>query len=378
MSKLFVWLWLINKRLLKKPSFICILAFSLVFVFAFSFSASDGAMLKVAVASEAPGEPLYKEILSSLENGGIIGITEMSRDDAIEAVVGGKADAAWIFPSGLDERIGKYVNDVNEDNFVVTVIQREESVLLQISREKLMSALYPHLSMFMYSSFMELRYPEISDMGTVEFEQYYDSASAEGEEMFRIVTPQGSTVSSDKGILLSPIRGILSVLAVIGGLAVSLYSIRDERDGCFNIVPEKKRFALYVTYNLVAVFDIALVSLAALAISGLAVSFEREILLLSLFVFSAVAFSTFLRIVFAKESVFGVLIPFVAVVSITLCPVFININIPVWLRLLLPTYGYLAGVYSYSAMLQWVGISCLFYIAAYTVFLFRISCKHKI
>ena len=95
MSKILVRVWLLNKRLLKKPSFVCILAFSLVFVFAFSVSASSGgAMLNIAVASDAPAEPLYREILSSLKSGGLINVTEMDRDEAISAVEGGKADAA--------------------------------------------------------------------------------------------------------------------------------------------------------------------------------------------------------------------------------------------------------------------------------------------
>ncbi len=378
MSKILVRVWLLNKRLLKKPSFVCILAFSLVFVFAFSASASSGgAVLSIAVASDAPSEPLYQEILSSLESGALINITEMNSDDAISAVEGGKADAAWLFPEGLDKRIGNYVSDVNEDNYVVTVVQREESVLLQVSREKLMAALYPHLSLHMFSGFMELRYPELSHLGADEFKDHYDSTAAEGDNMFRIVTQGGEAISSDSGILLSPVRGILSVLAVIGGLAVSLYSIRDEREGCFNMIPERKRFGVYVIYNLIAVFDIAAVSLAALAISGLATSFLREAVLLIAFVFSVVAFSTFLRVVFAKESVFGVLIPFVAVLMITLCPVFININIPVWLRLFFPPYGYIAGVYSFSVLLPWIGVSCAFYFVAYAMFMFRICCKNK-
>ena len=250
--------------------------------------------------------------------------------------------------------------------------------MLRVSREKLMAALYPQLSLYLYYDFMELRYSKLSHLGTDEFADYYDSMDVEGDNLFRIVTQGGEAVSTASGILLSPVRGILSVLAVIGGLAVSLYSIRDEREGCFNMIPERKRFGVYVIYNLIAVFDIATVSLAALAISGLSAAYVRELVLLLAFVFSAVAFSTFLRVVFAKENVFGVLIPLAAVLLITLCPVFININMPIWLRLLMPPYGYIAGVYSSSVLLPWIGISCAFYVAAYALFTLRLKWLRKI
>ncbi len=376
MSRLFVRVWLFNKRLLKKPSFICILAFSILFVFVFSLTASSGeAMLTVATASEEPGDALYQKVLSSLNNGSLIEINEMSVSEAEKAVENGKADAAWIFPRGLEEKIKKYVNDVNEDNFVITVIQREESVLMQLSREKLMSALYPHLSISLYSEFIDLRYPQLTDIKSDDLEELYESTEAEGEEMFRIVTPQGISVTTERGVLLSPLRGMLAVLAVISGLSVSLYSMRDEREGCFDMIPKIKRFGVYTVYNSVAVINVALVSLAALAVSGLAVSLSRELLLLLAFILSAVAFSTFFRVVFTKESLFSVFIPFVALILLTLCPVFVNIQIPLWLRLLLPPYGYIAGLYSDSLMLVWCCSSCLLYLASYLVFKLRMSIR---
>lgn len=369
MSRTVVHIWLLNKRLLKKPSFISILVISLLFVLVFSFFASsDNAILTVAVASESPDEHTYSEILDSLNSGGMISFVQMSVQDAVNAVEFGKADAAWLFPADLDERIRKYVNDVNEDNYVVSVIQREESVLLQLSREKLMAAVYPVLSFNMYSEFVDLRYPSLADIKTEDLQKRYDTIEAEGADMFRIVTSQGVSISTEQGILLAPVRGILAVLAVIAGLAASLFSIRDEREGCFDMIPEKKRFGVYLTYNFVAVFDVAFASAAALAVSGLFASPLLELVLFISFVFSCVALCTVLRVIFRSERLFGILIPVLAVLMITVCPVFINVSAPLWFKLLLPPYAYIAGVYSPALALYSMGISIVLYFAAAIVF----------
>ena len=372
MNSFFVRLWLLNKRLLKKPSFICILILSLTFVVWLSASVpTGGSMLTVAAASEEPDEKTYIEILSDLKNGAMINILEMSCEDAVKAVESGKADAAWIFPADLDKRFSCFVNDVNEDNYVVSVIQREESVLLHISREKLMSALYPRLSYSMFSEFMKMRYPSLESADDSVFRERYDSIDAEVGELFRIVTPQGISVNTDRGVLLSPIRGILAILVVVGGLAASLYSIRDERDGCFDMLPESRRIGIYILYNTVAVLDIALVAVISLALSGLSSSVGREIVLLLVLVFSSVAFCTFLRVLFSSERLFGAFIPLIAILLITLCPVFINVSAPLWLKLLLPPYGYLSGMYSYSSVLAVIGVSFIYIIAALIVYSVR-------
>ena len=378
MSRILVKMWLYNKRLLKKPSFVCVLACCVLLVFIFSLSvADDGAILKIAVASEGDSSELYSDILTALERGGLIGIVRLDAVCALEALDGGEVDAAWIFPADLKQRIEKYASDVNEENFVVSVYQREESVLLQISREKLMSALYPYVSNALYNEFMGLRYPQIAASGEEVLDRYYDSAEVDGEELFRVVTKDGESVSTETGVLLSPVRGILAVLVLVGGLAVSLFTIRDEKNGAFNLIPERKRFRVYVLYNFIAVLDISVVSLMALCVSGLSVSFGREIIIMLMLVVSAVGFSTLMRVLLPNEALFGAVIPIISILLITLCPIFINVNIPLWFRLLLPPYGYLAGAYSLSLMLPWLFVSCAFYLVAYAAFVLRLKVSFK-
>ena len=118
-------------------------------------------------------------------------------------------------------------------------------------------------------------------------------------------------------------------------------------------------------------------SLISFSVAGLSASLGRELMLMLIFVFSTVGFCTFLRVLLPRENIFGAVIPIIVILLITLCPIFINVNIPLWLRFLLPPYGYLAGVYSYPVMLPWFIFSCVYYLAAYAAFLLRFKVSFK-
>ena len=90
-------IWLFNKRLLKKPSFLIVLILIplSVLMLRLSVTGSEG-MLTVAVSCDDSGDAVYNEILADLgSKGGLIEIVAVeNRDDAVSMVRSGKADAA--------------------------------------------------------------------------------------------------------------------------------------------------------------------------------------------------------------------------------------------------------------------------------------------
>lgn len=377
MKRLITWFWLLNKRLLKKPSFVAILLLVPLVVASFAVaSESKSGMLTVAVAAEEKCD-IYAQILDRLEEGsGLISIVDAEAEAAREAVKSGSVDAAWVFSDDLEKRFADFADGKISEKSLVTVYQREESVLLQMAREKLLASMYPQLSYSLYSDFVRDKYPAL-DAEEEELRGYYDAVDAEGYDLFRIVYPEGGEIKTENGYLLSPMRGLLAVLTVIGGLAASMFYLRDEREMRFALVSENKRFVISLIYSLVAVMDIAVASLIALAATGLSVGIGRELLLCLMLALSTVGFCTLLRLIVPKEELIGALIPVVAVAMIALCPIFININVPSWLRMLIPAGGYLAGVYSNGEILCWSVYICATFIASFCVFKLKSLFLHR-
>ena len=363
-------IWMFNKRLLKKPSFLIVLILIplSVLMLRFSVTGAEG-MLTVAVSCDDGGDAVYNEILADLgSKGGLIEIVAVeNREAAVSMVRSGKADAAWLFPAEISENLREYSIDPTEDNAVVEVVQREESVLMQLSREKLMSAIFPHLSYSFYSEFVLMRFPELSDTSDENLRLYYDSVDAKGDELFKVENVSGAGDAEQQGYLLSPVRGLLAVIVVVGGLAVSMLWLKDKSDGVFDTVPEKKRYFHSVAYCFVAVLDLALASAVSPSLAGLGLSFGREVLLALLLAVHTVGFCVFIRTLCGKNELLGPVIPVVAVGCIALSPVFFDVNIVPALQYLLPTYGYLTSAYSANAVL-WSLVSCAFlYGASYVL-----------
>ena len=118
-------IWLFNKRLLKKPSFLIVLILIPLSVLMLRLSVSgDEGMLTVAVSCDDSGDAVYNEILADIGgNGGLIEIVPVeNRDVAISMVKSGNADAAWLFPADISENLKKYSIDPTEDNAVVEAL----------------------------------------------------------------------------------------------------------------------------------------------------------------------------------------------------------------------------------------------------------------
>lgn len=353
-------IWLFNKRLLKKPSFLIVLILIPLSVLLLRLSVSgEEGMLSVAISCDNNEDPMYKDILSDLGgSGGLIEILPVdNRNDAVNMVKSGRADAAWLFPADISENLKKYSIDPTEDNAVVEVVQREESVLMQLSREKLMSAIFPQLSYSFYSEFVAMRFPELSDTSDENLRLYYDSVDAKGDELFKVANVSGVGDAEQQGYLLSPVRGLLSVIVVVGGLAVSMLWLKDKSDGVFDTVPERKRYFHSVAYCFVAVLDLATASAVSLSLVGLGLPLGREVLLALLLAVHTVGFCVFTRTLCGKNELLGPVIPVVAIGCIALSPVFFDVDIFPAIQYMLPTYGYLKCSYSSHAALPAV-VSC--------------------
>ncbi len=189
---------LINKRLLKKPGFIAFLCLIPLLAGAASHMAQlDSGVLTIALACEDPDDATANDIIESLEKG-----SQMLRfvrcgqpDKAKELVYGGRADAAWIFHADMRAAVDRYVRNRVPSSAAVTVIEREESAALALTREKLCSALYPYASYSLYLLCLEELGVDTDALSEKQLREYYAGSDVDAD-MFEVVYPDGERLSA--------------------------------------------------------------------------------------------------------------------------------------------------------------------------------------
>lgn len=357
-------LCLINKRLLKKASFIFILCAVPLLVLAVSIvSRGDSGIISIALAARGSDQVSDEIIRGLTENSGAMRFEVFeTADKAAEAVRSGKADAAWIFPENTYESIKRYSKDANVNSGFISIIEREDTVPLRLAREKLYGAVYPYISYEVYSDFLLGGSQALSG----DIRVYYDNVSAIDELFDFEYTDQAQEQSGN--YITAPLRGLLAILIVLCSAAAVMYYTTDSGRGMYVWLSRGESELIRFGYAAAAAADAAVIAVISNMISGSALPLAREAAAAALLCIAAALFSVILMRVFRSIFVMGAALPFIIIGMIVICPVFINIEQLGLIRLLFPPYYYLNAVYSdryiiymalYIAVLTAINISCL-------------------
>ncbi len=344
MRRIAVWYVLLNKRLFHRWSFLLILGMVPVLAAGMRLaSQGEKGVVSVALCMEDEEEALCAQIRENL-----LGNSQVLRykicstpQQAREMVENFQADAAWIFPANLKERLWQAAADRQAEP-VVEVIEREDSVPLRFSREILCSALFPAFSYAVYEDFVA------QDLGLLEGEEAlrkaYEATLVEGS-LFRIVYFDGSEVQAGN-YLLTPLRGIFSLWLVLCVLAASLYYLQDEQRGVFSWMPLRHRFWFSFGYLGVVLSDAVVVMLVSCRLAGVFTEWSREVPNALLFAGCALVFGNLVRLLCGTARRLGSCIPLLLMVMALVCPVFVTINSFLPLQRMFPVFYYLKATYS--------------------------------
>lgn len=362
--------FIFNKRLFKKPGFLAILL--LVPILVFSLKAvtkqEDSGVMTVALAKQDESDPVATEIVDSL-----MGSSHLIRfvhcktiQEATALVENGKADAAWIFPENMQEKLDHFTDFINQRNAVVKIIERENNVLLLLSHEKLASALFPYCSYSLYRGFIEENIILLDELPEEKLREYYDLVQAEGENIFQFsyADSDESTNDQEKNYLLTPMRGLMSILIIFGGFAVALFYMHDEAHRKFDWVRPSQRIPYAVIYHLPAIADVALAVLIALFVTGMQVSLGRELIAMILYVIISLGFCMGIRLLCKDIRLFSAIIMVLVIVMIAFCPIFFEIKMFPVIRYVLPPFYYLNAIHN---------IRFLFYMVIYAIGIFSLD-----
>ncbi len=345
-KKALIWYLMFSKRLLHKFSFIFLLCLIPAVIPLMNTVLSDDAgILKIVLCCE-DDDPSSKKAIDTLQNSdGIIQYSvSHSKEQAMEAVRKFKADAAWIFRNNLSEAINQYALDESSDP-LVHIIQREETVPLQISRELLHGALYGDIVYSVYSDFVKKNVLPENSVSDSQLREYYESTQRNGD-IIKTERLNSSVPLMETNYLTAPLRGILALLIMLCTMAAALYFLKDQSEGKYDWLPPQKRLIPAFASCLSASVFSAVAVFVSFQFTGLTTGFCRDLLGMILYVCCTTGFCINLCTLFRSPGKLGATIPGLIIIMLVLSPIFFNGTELRPIRLCLPPYYYLQSTYN--------------------------------
>ncbi len=349
MKKILTWLLLLNKRILRKPAFLVLLVLIPLLVTGYSLIAGqESGVVTIALAQEGT-DALARQVMEEL-----VGSSELilflecgSPDEATAKVAQGKADAAWIFPEDLEARMEAFTADPDRDNAVVQVVQREEQVLLMLTREVLGGKILDLCAERLYLGYVRHEMPELSDLTDGELLDYYNGTKLTGS-LFAFRQTDGTPVDQGAatGYLMTPIRGLLAVVMLLCGLSTAMYHVRDRQLGTFSWVPLQDLPAVELAGQLVSAVDLSIAALICLLCAGLSGPLWQELAVIPLYSLCVAGFSMLLRRLCGSIRSLGVVMPLLMVAVLLICPVFFDLGALRAAQFLFPPTYYINAMYN--------------------------------
>ena len=354
------WLWILNKRLYKKFVFLLILILIPLFGFFMGFiNQQESGILTIGFIVEEESEIAKKVITELKDTSKLINFVEIENyQEGISLLEKEKINAVWIFTTGFGEKIHNMKPTKKEP--LVSVIEPESNVLLKLSREKLSSVLFKFGSPYVYLNFIDSKLPMINHLSEEEKLEYLNWFPKE-ENLFKFSTANEKNTSS-MGYLLSPLRGLFSILLVIAGLAVSLILIEDNEKQLFVWLSPWKKLLAEGTTIFLALLNLSVFVIFTFFIVGINLNFFREVILIVFYCVSVTIFSLLIKELFSNKKILVMLIPFLSLLMIGICPIFFDLSFLKIFQLIFPPTYYLKGIYETSFFFYMICFSGLLFL----------------
>ena len=362
MKKILTWILLFQKRILKKPMFqITILLIPILLFLLFTFNKSSDSLVRVALISgnDEYSQNFVKDLLDSSNH--VISYYQCYDESQMRKdVLTGKAECGYIMPDDMPQKITQFSSKKKQG--IITAIVKKESISTKIVNEIIYGRLFSERAYPVLKDFINEKQPD--RLTSAEDEKMYDTFSKYLIEplMFSFEYADGSkndllnNDDSSHNYYMLPVRGILSVLILVSSMSGVLMLSNDDRKNTWGFIRLSKRPAFNYFYIFMSILPIAICSLAAIFITGISTNVLNEIRLMVLYTLLLTGFSSLLKALIKNIYVLCSLIPVTVLLSLIICPVFIDIGSIVpqarFVRLFLPTNYYLDSIYSGPAQLK--------------------------
>lgn len=358
LKKAFYWFVLLSKRLLKKPVFIIILALIPLLVLALNIVArQDSGVISVALAQENKNDGLSSEIINELlTQDSLIRYVNCDIDESEKMLQSGKVDSVWIFSDDLQKKADKLVNNLTQRNYMVRIVEREQTVPLLLAHEKLYGTLFKYCSESLYLNFAKTNVAQLEYKTDEQLMKYYNEVhSNDGLFEYNHIDSNESAQSiTETNYLVTPIRGIFSVLIILCGLAMAMLFSKDVSKGVFSWMPYRSQTFMAAVYHFIPIIIISFVSLISLFVIGVSVASLREVLLTLLYAICCTVFCMIFRLLCVNLKILGAVTPIIVIALIAVCPVFYDFEALRAIQIIFPPFYYLKAVYNDSYLIYMI------------------------
>ena len=375
---LMLWMALLNKRILKQPLFLLLIALVPLLVFGVGrLSLESSSLITAAVApkSQDPEDEASSRLIETLVNGSSSAVRYIScaDEEALkEAVSSGQARIGFLLPEDVNALFEAYGSQKTKNlsegalallgsllgpesasremqEHAIVSYAATNDVISKITREQLYGKLYPSLEKAVLKTWLKI-HPEVGTMSNAMRDQFVEETLSSYEQdydYFILEYLDGSKVEDDEidRFIASPMRGLLAVLLTLTGLAAILYLTQDCRLERFVWIPAHIQPPFHFLYLLIPLTDVALALLAALCVSGSFTRPSTEVPALILFILQVAGFSNLLRVLLRRQDFMASSIPILVCACLFLTPVFVDLRILEPVQMLLPPYLYLKAIH---------------------------------
>lgn len=371
-----LWMFLLNKRILKQPLFLLLIAIVPFLVFGVGrFSQESSSLVTAVVAPGSEDDEAAKLLISTLVDGSTSAVRYIScsnEEELTDAVTSGQARIGFLLPKDLNALFEAYgsqkTKNLSDGALAMLGVllggetasegMKENSIqcfaatndaISKITREQLFGKLYPSLEEAVLKTWLKI-HPEVGSMSDTERDLFVEETLplyVEDYDFFDLEYLDGTPVEDDEidRFIASPMRGLLAVLLTLTGLAAILYLTEDCRRERFVWIPPHLQPIFHYLYLLIPLMDVAFAVLAALCVSGSFTRVSMEVSALLLFVFQVAGFSNLLRVLLRRKDFMASSIPILICACLFLTPVFVDLLIVEPLQMLLPPYLYLKSIH---------------------------------
>lgn len=270
------------------------------------------------------------------------------RDTAVSDLEADKLDSVWILPENIEKRIADFVNHPDSDNYIIEVLKKEDSLKTRLALEKLSGAVYPFTSRpFFLKCVREETDFDFKNLSDKEILKYYDSYFNEGS-LFKFAFPDGDTPAeqNEQNYMTSPVRGLLSAVLLLSGLAAAILYVSDDKRGVFSYAKSRERMIISLASILTAIINIGVVIYCSIFVLGVNTHFWRETGISLIFFINTTLFCTILCTVIKSLTVLSPVAVFITVADIFVCPIFFDYYVQKTPQLILPNSYYINSVHS--------------------------------
>lgn len=350
---LYIILWM--KRLWKRPFFLFTLLLIPCSAWLLQHMGQDSAILRVALfvkgdSMDSLCQNLEQELLQ-ISDGAVHFYSVSSLETLHQDIADNKAISGYVLPSDLEKKLSGFLQNRTP---VFTAVQREGEMSNRILDEILLGKVYQTHAFQILEHFIEEagKKQDIREGNSEkDFLEKQFSSYQTHELLFRFEYANGTEnklLQQNSNLLLLPLRGLISVMALLSCMAAMLLWYEKETQGFLLVCGKNRRRWSQMASLLAPAIPVGIFSFLSIQMSGISETFLTEAASMSCFLFACLSLIHFLRTFCKTRESFLSAIPAVTIGSLLFCPVFIDLSFnPVirFLRYLFPTHYYLRSIY---------------------------------